>query len=699
MRFGWYACAMCTSCAWAGSAAAQDAVPQERDDIVITGRELRESAAIGKSDVPVLETPQAISVVPREMIEARGVTRLADALRTVAGISSASTYGFYDGYTIRGYDASYSSVYLDGLISETGVGANQELFGLERIEVLKGPASMLFGQAPLGGLVNLVSKRPQDRAFLNLSASGGSWNAYEGTLDANGVLYRDTDSFVRNAGQNRIFVAPALTWKIAPGTRLTILGRWQRDRDNPYSSVPAYGTVLPGAVDLPVDFALDGRGAQRVVNDQERRQIGYVFEHRFSSALRFTQSLRYTYRTTDWDRWMFAAGFLTATGQRLATPTTTLGRFLYGPYHAADRDLATDSRIAADFSTGSVRHAIVAGVDYRQNRESYSSGGDYNPADNPLSLTNPDYDAVLVNHGGAPYSDSTRSHQTGLYLQDHLKFGQVFTLTLGGRYDWVDGNGDRSHAFSPRVGATVVVAPDAVFYASWSRSFTPQYPGDKQVVGVTGTGSLILGALPPERGENYEVGFKFAPIDAPLSGTIALFQLTRQNVETSDPDYPNFYKVSGEQRSRGVEVEGQWRLAPGATLNVAYAYIRGKVTKDNDLPIGIELTNFPRHNLTLFGQYAVQGGALKGLSGSVGLTYNSSRNGSFYDLNPGNTPLLILPAYTIVDAGIGYRIAGWGIQANIGNLFDERYWPSAGRVTRVTVGQPRNFRLTLSRAF
>lgn len=278
MRSILYAPTLCGALLCSTAALADEAsdAPAKADDIVVTARLLRESAQIGKSDIPVLETPQSVSVVPKELIEARGVTRLADALRTVAGISSASTYGFYDGYTIRGYDASYSSLYLDGLASETGVGANQELFGLERVEVLKGPASMLFGQAPLGGLINLVSKRPQDDAFLNVSPSVGSWNNYEGTIDANAplnkdgrllarlsVLYRDADSFVKNAGQNRIFIAPALTWKIGPETRLTVLCRWQRDHDNAYSPVPAYGTVLPGVVSLPVDFSLNGSGNQK----------------------------------------------------------------------------------------------------------------------------------------------------------------------------------------------------------------------------------------------------------------------------------------------------------------------------------------------------------------------------------------------------------------------------------------------------
>lgn len=701
--------ALLASPAFAADTPAADPAP---DDIVVTGAQMKEAVVAGKADIPLIETPQAISVVPQELIEARGITRLADALRTVAGVSTSSTYGFYDGYTIRGYDASYSSVYLDGLVSEAGVGSNQELFGLEQIEVVKGPASMLFGQAPLGGVVNLVSKRPQDRSFLDLTATAGSWNRYEGTIDANmpltkdgsllarlSVLYRDADTFVAHSGLNRIFVAPALTWKIGPDTSLTILGRWQRDHDAPFSPLPAYGTVLDNPyVRLPVDFSINGRGDQKLYNNHDRKQIGYVFDHAFSNAVKFSQTLRYTYRTEDWDRWMFAAGFIDAEGNSTDQPTATIGRYFYGPYHVADKDLAVDSRLQARVETGPITHQFLLGLDYRQNHESYLSGGDYDPTHNPLDLLDPDYDAPLVNEGGEPYADKSRSHQIGIYLQDHLKVGDRFTLTLGGRYDWAKA-GDLAKAFSPRVGATAMMVPGATVYANWSKSFTPQYAGDRQVTGVNADGSLNLALLPPERGENVEVGMKYAPASNTLSGSIAVFQLTRRNVETSDPDYPDYYRVSGEQRSRGIEIEGQWRPVRGASLNLAYAYIRGKVTKDNVIPVGTRLENFPTHNVGIFAQYVVPEGPLANLGGTFGVTYNSGRNGSLYDLKADGSPLIWLKPYTIFDAGLSYRLRGWGVQVNVANLFNKRYFPSAAGLDRVTPGEPRSWRLTLSRTF
>jgi iron complex outermembrane receptor protein len=180
---------------------------------------------------------------------------------------------------------------------------------------------------------------------------------------------------------------------------------------------------------------------------------------------------------------------------------------------------------------------------------------------------------------------------------------------------------------------------------------------------------------------------------------ISLFQLTRQNVANSDPDHIEYYIITGEQRSRGIELEGQWRPLQGLSLNLAYAYIRAKVTDDNVTPVGTPLQNVPRHNLGLFTQYVVPQGPLKNLGATFGVTYNSRRNGSLSDFKADGSPLLWLPSYALFDAGLSYRFEGWGLQLNVANLLDKRYFPDACCLDRVTPGQPRNWRLTLSRSF
>lgn len=686
------------------------------DDIIVTGDRPQDSVQAGKTDVPLIETPQAISVVSEDDIRARGVTRLSEALRTVAGVSRSTTYGFYDAYTIRGFDAAYGSVYLDGLVNEAGVGLNQELSAIEQIEVLKGPSSMLFGQAPLGGLINLVSKRPQADPFLRVTASTGSWNLIESTVDANAPLnssktllarinltYRDADSFVRNAGINRVFVAPAISWQPTRNTTLTLLGRYQRDRDNPLSPVPAYGTVLPGVVPIPQDFAINNAGDQRVVNNRDRWQIGYIFDQRFSDALSFSQTLRYTHRKEYWNRWMFAAGFLDATGQPSydsggnEAPTDTIGRYFYGPYRAIDKDFAVDSRLKGKFTLAGVTNEWIAGVDYRHNSESYYSGGDYDPTHFPLNIANPNYNEVFDTTFVTGASGSSKAHQTGIYIQDHLKFGDVATLTFGGRYDWSNSTGQKDKAFSPRIGATVKLVPGVNLYASWSRSFLPQLY-TLQVVGFDDQGNPIGGPVVPERGRNIEAGIKFAP-NARLSGSIAIYKLTRQNVATADPIYPDFSVITGEQQSRGIEAEMRWQPVAGFSLSAAYTYVDAKVTKDNFFTVGAPLSNIPGHNVGIFAQYEVPKGPLAGLGATLAFTYNSKRNGDVYSTRPGGEVLLWLPAYTLVDAGLSYKRSGWGAQLTVVNVFDKRYWPDTGGIDRVSPGNPRNFRLTLSRDF
>lgn len=685
------------------SSDSRDAAP---DQIVVTGIHQGEASS-AKSDVPLIATPQAISVVTADTLKERGVTRLADALRTVAGVSRSSTYGFFDAYTIRGYDAAYGSVYLDGLLSEAGVGSNYELAGLQQVEVVKGPASALFGSAPLGGIVNMVSKRPQAEAFMDMSLSTGSYDLVEGALDANAplnqdgtlsarinIVYRDVDSFVRNSGQNRLYAAPSIKWQMAPSTSLTLLGIYQRDHDNPFSPLSGWGTVLPSAYGpTPIDFSINNGGDQKPIYNQNRKSISAMFDHQFSDAFGISQTLRYTYRTTYWDKWMFVSGFTDDNVLNGVQQGRTLGRMYYGPYSGTDKDLAVDTRANGKFATGSIRHTLLAGVDYRQNRSRYQGDGDFDASHFPLDILSPDHAAPLL-PVAAPYSGSSRNEQLGFYLQDHVDLTDRLTLTLSGRWDRAKSNGELQTAFSPRVGTTYEIVPDIAVYATWAKSFTPQF-GSQIVLETNANGAPgVIGQAPPERGRNMEAGIKFAPANGTVSGMISLYDLKRENVLTSDPAFPNFSRVTGKQRSRGIEIEGQWHPTPGATLNVAYAYIRAKVLDDETIPVGTELINIPRHNVSLYGRYVVPSGPLANLGANLGFIYNSSRNGAVPDVTPYR-----LPSYILVDAGLSYMIGDWGIQLTVNNLLGERYFPDSCCLDRITPGQPRKWRLSLSRHF
>ena len=684
------------------------AADDARADIVVTAQPFVEGE-ISKSDVPLIETPQAISVVSGDTIRERGIVDLNDALRSVAGVSRSSTYGYYDAYTIRGYDTAYDSLYLDGLITHSAAGTNYDLSGLERVEVLKGPASSLYGAAPIGGVVNLVSKRPQEASFLRAGLATGSYNMIEASLDANApldangtflfrlsALFRDQDDFIAYSGKNRIFVAPALTWVIGPDTHLTVLGRWQRDHDNPWSPLPAEGTVLPNANGpIPYGFAINFPGDQQVVNNQNRWSIGYLFDHKFADWLSFSQTLRYTHAETYWNNWLFADAFVDSAYVDGIQQGHILGLSTYGPFYETDKHFAVDSRLTAKFGTGPLSHNLLVGVDYRQAHLAYhEDGGEYNYV-NTLDYLNPDYGLRLFHDPAQAYGLETRSHQTGVYVQDHIGFADTLFLTLGGRWDWLENEGGGTDAFSPRIGVNYMLSQQVSLYASWSRSFAPQFDW---ITTYDGT------PIPNGEGRNIEAGVKFGSPGGRLSGAVAVFQLTRTNVPTADPLHPTFYVVTGEQRSRGFEIEGAWRPVPGWDLSLAYTYLDAKVTQDNEVPVGTRLGNVPRHNLYARAGYEMQAGPLAGLGTNLALLWNSSKiadSSAFFDADGDgdNDGDFMLPGYVIVDAGLSYRLEDWRIALNVNNLFDRHYYPDTGGYTRVNIGEPRNWRLSVSKEF
>jgi iron complex outermembrane receptor protein len=667
------------------------------------------NSASSKTDIALIETPQAISVVTAETIGERGITRLADALRGVAGVSRSSTYGYFDAYTIRGYDAAYNSLFLDGLTTSSTNGTTNELAGLERVEVIKGAASALYGATPLGGIVNLVSKRPRAGNFVDASLASGSYNLIEATVDANAalnasqsllgrvtLLYRDSDDFVDFSGDNRIFVAPALTWNIGDDTSLTILGRYQRDRDNPWSPLIAYGTVLPSVNgDLPIDFSVNRTGADRSVQHQDRGQIGYAFDHAFSDSLKFSQNLRYSHTDIFWNNWLFSDDILDSDIVDGVQQGHLLGLNVYGPYRQVDNDWTVDSRMYYELSAGTISHKFMAGVDFKRNASrSADQGGNFDTSVNTLDILDPNYEATLIHDPVWAYADSLKSRGVGYYLQDHIGFAERLFVTLGGRWDRVNIDGIREHAFSPNVGVNYLITPDVGLYVNAARSFTPQFGWVTDVAGNT---------LPPESGRNFEVGVKFGNSDQAFNAQVAAFQLTRRNVATEDPANPFFYVITGEQRSRGLEFEGGWAASESWNLNWAYTFIDAVITSDNIFPTGVQLSNIPKHNVYLFTSYEVPQGPLASLSLGLGALYNSRKNSALanfdFDGDGVDDPAIPLPSYTLLDAVVSYPFKEWQAQLSVGNLLDKRYYPDAGYFTRVTPGEPRNVRVSISKRF
>lgn len=658
------------------------------DEIIVSGAK---QVSVTKSDVPLLQTPQDIQILSAGLLKDQGAVLLDDVLRNVAGVMPGGYYNGYDYYRIRGFDAS-SSTFLDGLLFFNGVSQSTEISGLDSVEVLKGPPSALYGQGSLGGMVNLVSKHPTPEPITDIQITGGNYDFYDGQIDLDRALnssgtvygrldliYRHTGSYVHYAdGDRRLYAAPSLTWDIDPDTKLTILGKYQNDSGELAPPLPAAGTVKSNPNgQLSFETYLGDANNPGTVK-QWRAMGGYEFSHRFSDELTFRQNVRATWGDQHWDNLLYPA--------LLADDDRTLYRYWYA-LRDREQDVAADTSLQAKFSTGIAQHTLISGVDYRWYYDTARNFQiDYSDLSSyvPLDIFNPVYAHVSPNYASSS-SFFTRTTDLGVYVQDQVKIDSL-TLTVGGRYDVADsgspGTDHKDHAFVPRVGATYEVLPGIAPYASYSKSFTPQ-------VGLDDSGG---GQVRPETGVDFEVGVKTALLEGRLNTTTAVYQLTRQNVATPDPFNQNYYVVTGEQRSRGFEFDGQFKLSASLEFILAYSYIDGKVTKDNVIPVGDKLQNVPANNLNGWVRYGFRDGILNGLSASLG--------GSYYSSQAGDLPNTFdLPAYALMNANLTYAFGNMRVQLNGRNLLDRRYYTGSYNYLYVLPGHPRTAQLTLEWSF
>ena len=684
------------------TAAAESTIPYVAPVAATTGM---------KTDTPLLETPNAVSVVSEAIIKDQDAQDLEDVLRNVAGVSTGGTYEGWDYFRIRGFDAAFNAFW-DGLRGDFGL--SPELYGVERVEIIKGPASTLYGQIPLGGLVNVVSKHPKlEREFSGeVGFTGGTWNNYEGRFDINipllvpqqstttpvsakgaksvtpvtttesglGIyarvvgLYNNNESHVDYIETERIFIAPSLTFAFSEDTTLTILSEYKRDSGKFAMPLPALGTVLnnPNG-EIPTNRYLGLPNSNDLV--QERYKIGYELKHRFNETVALRQNLAYSYLEQRWTDIFYTSSLL--------PDNRTVLMYPYDYWNDIHR-FAVDTALDFTFETGPVKHTLTAGVDYFRSEDSYWSRQiDYaNPAGYlAIDAFKPNYNQSKPAYSTYDYG-GTELQMLGLYLQEHAKIGDV-TLTLGGRYDkfWRDDSymgTDTSYdqdALTPKVGLTYEFVPGFAAYANYGRSFTPQWSARNN------------GGTPvdPEEGVNWEGGLKYNTLGGKLTGMISVFQLTRENVATPDPTTPDpaDFTVSGEQRSRGVEFETAAELMPGLTFTAAYTYIDAEVTEDNDIPVGTPLMGVPDHAINAWLKYTVQDGPLKGFGVGVGGRYYTEQSGDTY--NSFN-----LPSYGLIDAALYYERDQFSVQVNFNNIADKRHFTGSYDSLYVLPGEPFN---------
>lgn len=624
--------------------------PVGPDGNIVAGR----SSTGSKTDTPILDIPAAVSVVTEEEMETRGVDNLQQALSYTSSVA-ADVYGSddrYDYFMIRGFDQTTLGTYRDGLpvVIEGWTASRLEPYGLQRIDILKGSTSTLFGMNSPGGLVNAITKRPQQSRHGEVYTTLGEDHVEVGTdfggrIDEGGIwsyrvtaLGQEAARSGDHSNDDRRYFAPALTYQTADrATTLTLLGDYnERDSNSGYG--------FPAGVDVDPDTFLGEPDFNRF--DTREANIGYQFEHAFDSGLTFRQAARYTHLQLDYEQVYIAS----------ADPAAPRAAFAVD---GRSNQVAIDNQLQYDAALGDrVDTRTLLGIDYtRQVLREVAQAGTAAPID----INDPVYCGTGCIVLGPYLNWRPEQDRVGLYAQEELTLDDRWILTLGGRYDYVsketeDFNAGEvtdasDNAFTTRAGLTYKVLDGLSLYANYSESFQP----------------LLENNFEAQEGTQYEVGAKFEPAGFDALFTVALFDLTQTNVPKEV--LPNVRRQIGEVNVRGIELEGKMALNDRMNLTAAYSYWDSEIEKDGltgnegNRPIQV-----PEHIASAWVDYTIPGAGARGdLTFGVGGRFVGSSYG-----DEENT--VKVPSRTVFDAAVNYRITdNVDVAVHATNLFDREY--------------------------
>ncbi|MEM1243031.1 MAG: TonB-dependent siderophore receptor, partial [Cyanobacteria bacterium P01_H01_bin.26] len=617
-------------------------------------------------------------VIPERVLDDQQVRDLDEALENVSGVVADNSEGAGVEFGLRGFQGARllrNGFNIAGGDPLSSILALPEVANLEQIEVLKGPASILYGEIQPGGVINLVTKRPTAEPMYNLELQAGSRSFFRPQIDisdrvAPNVRYRlnflvERDDGFRGFDQNidREFVAPVVTWDIGDNTDLTVDLEYLTDERPFDTGLLALGD---GVIDVPQDRVV---GELDDVVERSFFSTGYELNHRFSDSWSVRNAFRYSSQNYDSNAF-FPLVFDETTGlvARLNSATEW-----YQDYAGIQTDFV------GKFETGSIDHTLLFGVDYSRSRANIVALIDPPIPTNlaPLNIFDPVYGFAqrrsFDDFSAAARVQDVDTTRFGVFLQDQIDFSDALKLVAGIRYENVEQDLTNGQAlfdplgrsvsqtvddFTPRLGLVYQPIPELAIYGSYSRSFVP-----------SGSTDIAGDFLEPEEGEGYEVGIKTELWDQRLIATLAYFDITKRNVATPDPNAPAFLNAAiatGEQRSQGIELDIAGEILPGWNLIANYAYTDARITEDNQFPEGNGLVGIPEHSAGLWTTYTFQTGALEGLGLGLGFNYVGERPGDLADS-------FRLDDYFTTDAAIFYAQEDWKLALNFKNLFDIDY--------------------------
>jgi iron complex outermembrane receptor protein len=716
------------------AAAEEAATSLEKITVTADGRKddgpiVKKARAGTKTDTAIIETPQSVSVVTSEQFKKQGATSVSSALRYEPGVTTGSRPGDrFDSVFIRGFggfggNANYVH-YWDGLRLPTGLNYNVpsvDPYLLDGIEIMRGPASVLYGSGNPGGLVNLVSKEPESESAHEVFTRFGNNGRAEAGFDFTGPVDESGDLLYRLTGVGRLYnlgfdyseservaIAPSLTWSPDEDTTLTVKASYTRDPNAALTNwMPALGTLQTNPNgQIPYDFFSGNPNYNSF--DRTQSTIGYELEHHIDDVWTVRQNLRFMHSESEFKAYSVVPN---STAWASAASCGGVAYLCLGRqsthYIEQFNALAIDNQAEADFDTGPVEHKVLFGLDY-QIVDAQSIYG--NGARTYINYLNPVYesapDVTLTNR-----QDQTR-RQTGVYVQDQMRLDN-WAFVLAGRNDWssidsatktlatgaITDVETQDSAFTWKAGLLYEFDNGLAPYASYTTSFDP----------TMGTG---YGGTPfkPTTGQQYEVGVKYQPTNFDGLFTVALYDLTQQNMLTSDLAHTTggialgcsaaaCQTQTGEVRSRGIELGAKFALTDSLNLSAAYTYADVKVTKSNvETTLGMAPVGVPEHMTSIWADYTIGSGALEGLNFGAGARYIGKTNG-----DAANTPEMKVPAYTLFDASISYdfgnydpKMKGFQLAVNATNLFNKEYVAACASMYQCFYGTGRVVMATAS---
>jgi iron complex outermembrane recepter protein len=651
----------------------EDAIEEEELTVIGEGQggyRVPNASTATRTDTPIRDIPQSIQVVPQQVLEDRKVRTLTESVETVSGV--VSDIGFESAISssriIRGFGQSFTdggSTFFRNGSRDLDIRGLSPIGTIKQVEVLKGPASVLFGAVEPGGIINTITKQPLSNPYYKLEFEAGNYGYYQPIVDLSGPIDSNKSALYRfiagyqGSGTEQPFVdrrlttvAPTLSFNLGNRTKLNLYYEYVNFLSNPLQTSAI--RLSDGSL-TPRDFYAGYPNLSSY--DFTNHRFGYNLTHQFNDNWQLRNNVAVVLGTYQDER-NYAVGLV---DDRFAQIESF-------DYDYSKSNIFGQIDLLGKFRTGPLAHQLLIGFDFNRFKQNVLLFQNINIPD--FDLLNPNYDFVSTDRiADSDYATTIQSY--GIYLQDQIALGDRFKFLIGGRYDWIayeeefadfgtfgdtiDSPVQNSGAFSPRLGFVYQPSKTVSLYASYSRSFV-------QTTGFNPDGRTFQ----PTRGTQYEVGIKTDFLDGKLSATLAAYQITKTNVTTSDPTNPAFSIQVGEQRSRGVELDIAGEITPGWRVIASYAYTNAEVTADNTIPVGNRLSGVPDHQASLWTTYEIQKGSLKGLGFGLGLFYVGERQG---DLD--NT--FKFSDYLRTDAALFYRRGRFKSAINIRNLFNQDY--------------------------